>query len=171
MFMKNITISRRTFLKGVALLGAGALFGTFRNFRADADEAKRTFEVTKTEDEWKKILTPEQYRILRQEGTEPPFENKYHDHKAKGVYHCAGCDQALFSWRHKYDSKTGWPSFWQPMFSDAIGTKTDLKIGFPRTEVHCAHCGGHLGHVFNDGPAPTYLRYCINSASLVFKPS
>src|ERR1700693_4372765 len=169
--LKDITFSRRTLLKGIAILGIGGLFGAFRNSRADADEAKKTFEVAKTENEWKKILTPEQYRILRQEGTEPPFENKYHDHKGKGIYHCAGRDQALFSWRHKYDSKTGWASFWQPMFSDAIGGKTDLKIGSPRTEVHCARCGGHLGHVFDDGPAPTYLRYCINSAALIFKPS
>lgn len=169
-FLINLPLNRRTFLKGLAMLGASALFRAFGHSPAGASENK-TFKVTKTEEEWRKILPPEQYRILRQEGTEPPFENKYHDHKEKGTYHCAGCDQALFSWRHKYDSGTGWPSFWQPMFSDAIGTKTDLKIGSPRTEVHCARCGGHLGHVFNDGPAPTYLRYCINSAALIFKPS
>lgn len=130
-----------------------------------------SFPVSKTDEGWRKSLTPEQYRVLREEWTEPPYKNKYHDHKEKGSYHCAGCDQLLFSSKTKYDSQTGWPSFWQPVFSDAVGTKIDRKGSSPRTEVHCARCGGHLGHVFDDGPEPTFLRYCINSAALIFKPA
>ena len=129
------------------------------------------FEVTKTNEEWRKILTPEQYHILREAGTEKPFKNAYYDNKKEGVYDCAGCDLPLFSSKAKYESHTGWPSFWEPISPTAIGTKTDWKLLYPRTEVHCARCGGHLGHVFKDGPSPTYLRYCMNSAVLVFKPA
>jgi peptide-methionine (R)-S-oxide reductase len=167
----EIPVGRRTILKVSVLSLAGFLFLSFRPLRAIAAEVSKPFQIIKSDEEWMKILTPEQYRVLRQEGTEAPFENRYHDYKEKGNYHCAGCDLLLFSSKHKYDSQTGWPSFWQPVFSDAIGTRTDFKLGYPRTEVHCSRCGGHLGHVFNDGPAPTYLRYCMNSASLVFKAS
>lgn len=170
-FFKGLTFTRRTFVKGLGFLAVQILFWPFGRSPVNAEEIKKTFKVIKTDEEWRKILSPEQYRVLRQEGTDPPFENRYHDFKEKGLYHCAGCDQLLFSWREKYDSQTGWPSFWQPVFSDAIGTKTDLKLGLPRTEVHCSRCGGHLGHLFNDGPAPTYLRYCINSTSLIFRPA
>jgi|SRR5579863_346327 len=164
-------MNRRTLLKG---LGAIAFLGISQRWNRGSSWAlnsAQTFEVTKTDEQWRAVLTPEQYWVLRQEGTEAPFKNRYHDFKAKGTYDCAGCDQKLFSWRHKYDSGTGWPSFWQPMFSDALGTRTDWKLLFPRTEVHCARCGGHLGHLFDDGPEPTYRRYCINSAALTFQPA
>ncbi|MDX2272420.1 MAG: peptide-methionine (R)-S-oxide reductase MsrB [Cyanobacteriota bacterium] len=130
-----------------------------------------SFAVSRSEAEWRSLLTPEQFRVLRQEGTESPFRNAYHDQKAAGVYHCAGCDLPLFASTSKYDSGTGWPSFWDPISPEAVGVTTDWKLFYPRTEVHCARCGGHLGHVFEDGPAPTGLRYCMNSAALKFIPA
>jgi peptide-methionine (R)-S-oxide reductase len=166
--MTIVTMTRRLFLLLIAAAGVRVAAGRAVPLPVLAGEI---YAVTRTEEEWQAVLTPEQYRVLRLEATEPPFQNKYYDYHEKGVYHCAGCGQPLFSWRTKYDSHTGWPSFWQPLFSDAIGTTIDLKAGYPRTEVHCARCGGHLGHVFHDGPAPTYKRYCINSAALVFKPA
>jgi len=128
-------------------------------------------KITKTDDEWKALLTPMQYRVLRHEATEPPFANEYHQSKAKGIYQCAGCALPLFSSDTKFDSGTGWPSFWQPISEIVVETRTDWKIIYPRTEVHCARCGGHLGHIFDDGPQPTGLRYCINSAALKFVPA
>ncbi|MFS8740494.1 peptide-methionine (R)-S-oxide reductase MsrB [Synechococcus sp. W65.1] len=133
--------------------------------------AQPSYPVTKSDAEWRQLLTEEQYYVLRQEGTEPPFRNAYYNNKAPGIYVCAGCGQALFSSEAKYDSGTGWPSFWQPIAPGVIGTKTDWKLLVPRTEVHCSNCGGHLGHVFPDGPPPTGLRYCINSAALKFIPA
>src|SRR5438128_2224162 len=120
----------------------------------------------KSEEEWKRELTPEQYHILREKGTERAFTGKYYNSKEEGVYRCAACGQELFTSDAKYESGTGWPSFWQPMDADRVATEDDQSHGMRRTEVVCSRCGGHLGHLFNDGPKPTGQRYCMNSASL-----
>ena len=123
-------------------------------------------QVVKTDEEWRTILLPEQYEILRKKGTERAFAGKYWNAKTAGVYQCAACGQALFDSDHKFDSSCGWPSYWQPIDEDRVSTETDRSGGMVRTEVTCSRCGGHLGHVFEDGPQPTGLRYCINSAAL-----
>ncbi len=123
-------------------------------------------KVTKSDAEWRAQLSPEQYRVLREHGTERAFTGAYCDTKEPGVYRCAGCGAELFRSREKYDSGSGWPSFWEPADPAAVETESDRSLGMQRTEVHCTACGGHLGHVFEDGPQPTGLRYCINSAAL-----
>lgn len=123
--------------------------------------------IVKSNEEWKKILTPEEYEILREKGTEPAFTGKYYKNKDTGMYLCAACGAVLFSSETKYDSGSGWPSFYKP--EGNVASERDMSHGMIRTEVHCARCGGHLGHVFEDGPDPTGLRYCINSASLKFQ--
>jgi peptide-methionine (R)-S-oxide reductase len=125
--------------------------------------------VTKTEEEWKKILYPEEYHVLREKGTEPAFSGKYLKNKKKGVYICAGCGNKLFNSESKFDSGTGWPSFWSPVSKDSVEEKMDNRFGMQRTEVRCKKCGGHLGHVFSDSPTPTGQRYCINSVTLKFR--
>ena len=133
-------------------------------------EMAEHYEVTKSEAEWKQELTPEEFHILREQGTERAFTGDLWDHHEDGVYVCAACGQELFDSQTKFDSGTGWPSYYEPISEDTIGTESDRSYGMRRTEVHCSRCGGHLGHVFPDGPRPTGLRYCINSASLDFKP-
>jgi peptide-methionine (R)-S-oxide reductase len=134
-----------------------------------AKKSAAIVRIVKTDAEWKKSLTPEQYRILREKGTEWAFTGKYWNHHAAGVYVCAGCGLELFDSRTKFESGTGWPSFWTPVASGHVDEHRDTTFGMARTEVLCARCGGHLGHVFDDGPKPTGLRYCINSASLDFQ--
>jgi peptide-methionine (R)-S-oxide reductase len=129
-------------------------------------EKSQMEKVEKTDEEWRAELTPEQYEVLRKHGTERAFTGAYWDSKEKGVYRCAACGAELFSSDTKFDSGTGWPSFYEPMEDEKVETDTDRSFFMKRTEVHCSNCGGHLGHVFEDGPNPTGLRYCINSCSL-----
>jgi peptide-methionine (R)-S-oxide reductase len=165
-----MTTSRRSFLLGtsaVAALGAAALF--FRPM-GSLRAAEGTFEFTLTDEEWKKKLSPMSYQVLRHEYTEHPGTSELlYEHRV-GTFACAGCDLPLFDSATKYESGTGWPSFYQPL-DNAVGESTDTLLGYPRTEVHCRRCGGHLGHVFDDGPQPTGLRYCMNGAALAFHPA
>jgi peptide-methionine (R)-S-oxide reductase len=136
---------------------------------ARSAHAGQSFEVTRADAEWRKLLTPDQYAVLRQSGTERPFSSPLLHEKRRGNFACAGCDLDLFSSTTKYESGTGWPSFWAPL-EMAIETTTDTAFGMVRTGVHCRRCGGHLGHVFDDGPKPTGLRYCMNGVAMTFKP-
>lgn len=163
-------MKRRNFLFGsagaLALLGGGGL--AFRGGRGGAAMAE-TFEITKTEEEWRAILTDQQFAVLREEATERAFTSPLNDEKRAGLFHCAGCDLPVYSSEVKYDSGTGWPSFWEAL-PDAIGTKEDNSLFMTRTECHCRRCGGHLGHIFDDGPEPTGKRHCINGVAMTFKP-
>ena len=159
--------NRRTIL-GVIAAGGAALLGLRWMHDEAAMAETKTFEITNTSDQWKKQLTPAQYNVLRNHGTERPGTSPLDQEKRKGMFSCAGCDLPLFSSETKYESGTGWPSFWQPL-RNAIGTKSDRSLLMTRTEVHCLRCGGHLGHVFDDGPKPTGLRYCMNGVAMSFK--
>ncbi len=139
---------------------------------AEHQQQDRTEEpLPRTEEEWRELLTPEQFEVLRNKGTERAFTGEYAQSKDDGVYHCAGCDAELFSSETKYDSGTGWPSFWEPIESEAVAMHEDGSLFMRRTEVTCARCGGHLGHVFEDGPRPTGQRFCMNSVSLKLEPA
>ncbi len=155
-------LTRRQF--GLAGLGL-----TIAARGTSAGAAEQEFEIMKTEEEWKKILTKEQYAVLRDHGTERAGTSPLDKNYAPGEYLCAACDLALFSSDAKFDSGTGWPSFFQPL-ENAVGSSTDFKLIYPRTEIHCRRCGGHLGHVFDDGPKPTGKRYCMNGVALKFVP-
>lgn len=161
-----MNIDRRTFSFGTLAVTLGLTASEL----AAGETKSMNFEVTKTEAEWREVLTQEQYYILRQHGTErartSPLDKLYDP----GTYKCAGCGQELFTSQTKFDSRTGWPSFYAPI-DDKVGTTTDRSFFMVRTEVHCSRCGGHLGHVFNDGPKPTGLRYCINGVALNFEPA
>jgi peptide-methionine (R)-S-oxide reductase len=156
-------MSRRTFLSTLTALAAAPS-------AVPADAAQGVGRLQLTDAQWRERLTAEQYRVLRREGTEPAFTSPLNGEKRKGTYHCAGCDLPLFASDMKYDSGTGWPSFFTTL-PGAFGTKRDFKLILPRVEYHCARCGGHHGHVFDDGPKPTGLRYCNNGVALKFVPA
>lgn len=141
-------------------------------FRKSGDRAEsvETFPLTKTDAQWKEELSPQAYQVLRQHSTERPNTSPLNKVKEPGDFVCVGCGNLLFKTEHKFDSGTGWPSFYQPATQDAVGSSIDYKLVYPRTEIHCARCGGHLGHVFDDGPQPTGKRYCINGVCLEFQP-
>ena len=164
-------LNRRSLLlataAGAAVVGASAVF---RPFSRQASATEGNFEVTLSTAEWKERLTPEQFAVLREEATERPFTSPLNKNYDKGVYNCAGCDLPVYSSETKYDSGTGWPSFWDSL-PDAIGTKEDNSLFMRRTEVHCRRCGGHFGHIFDDGPEPTGKRHCLNGVSLTFIPA
>ncbi|MBC5825425.1 MAG: peptide-methionine (R)-S-oxide reductase MsrB [Candidatus Eremiobacteraeota bacterium] len=164
-------LTRRSLLgSSAALLAAAAagksFFAASKPVRADT----APFEVNLSDKEWRKRLTPAQYDILRQHGTEPPFSSPLDHERRPGTYACAGCDLGLYPSKTKFDSGTGWPSFYAPL-ANAVATSKDFALVMPRTEVHCRRCGGHLGHVFDDGPKPTGLRYCMNGLALTFHPA
>ena len=161
---------RRSFIAASSLAAALPLLASCGGGVIDARK-ERTFRVTRTEAQWRRELSRDEFRVLREAATERPYSSALNDESRNGVFVCAGCNNRLYSSAHKYDSGTGWPSFWQPIDGGAVGTSTDYKIGYPRTEVHCADCGGHLGHIFGDGPRPTGKRHCINGIAMDFIPA
>ena len=162
----NKFLSRRSF---ILILIMPLLKFIFKPNKVLASSSASQEDWNLSKEAWKERLTPETYYILREEGTERAFSSSLNEEKRKGVFHCAGCDLPLFSSDTKFDSGTGWPSFWDSL-KGSVGTKVDFKLIVPRTEYHCSRCGGHQGHVFNDGPLPTGKRYCNNGICLIFKP-
>jgi peptide-methionine (R)-S-oxide reductase len=164
-------ITRRQIVAGGLAGISGAAFAKMLGIPPAARAAEgEAFEVVRSEAEWRQALTPAQFNVLREHGTERAGSSPLDKEYRKGTYHCAGCDLPLFSSETKFDSGTGWPSFWAPI-EGAIGTSVDKSLFFTRTEVHCRRCGGHIGHVFEDGPPPTGLRYCMNGVALTFVPA
>jgi peptide-methionine (R)-S-oxide reductase len=149
----------------------GALVGIPGLMAATSAHASRLYEVVLSEAEWKKRLSADQYAVLRRSGTERPYTSPLNKEKRAGIFHCAGCERPLFSSTAKFESGTGWPSFWQPLAADAVHEESDTSFGMRRVEVACQGCGGHLGHVFDDGPKPTGLRYCMNGVAMKFQPA
>ena|SRR5581483_2279400 len=160
-------LARRRLIVGSVATAAAALAS---NWWWSLDTAGATFAVTHSDAEWRSLLTAEQYQVLRREATERPFTSPLLQEHRRGTFHCAGCDVALFASTTKFESGTGWPSFWAPL-DNAVSTKADWSFGMRRTAVFCSRCGGHLGHLFDDGPKPTGLRYCMNGAAMTFKPA
>ncbi|PZV13414.1 MAG: peptide-methionine (R)-S-oxide reductase [Pseudanabaena sp.] len=171
---------RDLLLTGSAIIGGSLLYQFWQKstdsppiasaIAVDSNKATKKYKIMKTEDEWKQTLTPEQFRVLRKHGTERPASSPLDKQYSKGAYNCAGCDLPLFTSDTKFNSHTGWPSFFAPI-EGAIATTTDTSLFMKRIEVHCSRCGGHLGHVFDDGPKPTGQRYCMNGVSLKFIPA
>jgi peptide-methionine (R)-S-oxide reductase len=159
-------LTRRAWLAGSAAIG---LFGALWWMQDDGAHAG-PFEMVRTDEEWRRLLNAPAYYVLRQHGTERPYSSPLNGEKRAGIFHCAGCDLPLFASQTKYESGTGWPSFYQPL-PDAVRTRSDRSLLMVRTEVHCRRCGGHLGHVFEDGPKPTGLRYCMNGVAMKFRPA
>ncbi|KAA9007998.1 peptide-methionine (R)-S-oxide reductase MsrB [Histidinibacterium aquaticum] len=160
---------RRSFLAGGAAIAVAAV-GGYAALRGSTAESQESFEVSLSEEEWRERLTDQEFAVLRQEATEEPYSSPLLEESRTGIYTCGGCGQDVYSSETKFESGTGWPSFYAPL-ENAVATKTDYKLVYPRTEVHCDRCGGHLGHIFDDGPEPTGKRHCLNGVALDFRPA
>jgi peptide-methionine (R)-S-oxide reductase len=165
----SATITRRAFIAAFAAAGASLSACSAIDADSSSQPQAKKFEITKSDEEWKRLLSRDRFRVLRRHATEPARSSPLDREHRRGTYYCAGCDLALFSSDAKFDSGTGWPSFTAPL-ENAVGTSIDRSYFAIRTEVHCRRCGGHLGHVFPDGPRPTGMRYCMNGLALVFRP-